>query len=134
VSEENVEIVRRLNAVTNSGDREAMLELFDPDVEFRDLQHAPDLPEEVHGADAVMIALTHWTDSFEDLGSEVYDYIDADPWVIADARWRGKVKGTDVTVDVRQADALKVVDGKVVAVITAFPDVAAALTAVGLEE
>src|SRR6476661_1772180 len=58
MSQENVEIVRRLNAVTNSGDREAMLDLFDPDVDFRDLQHAPDLPEEVLGPDALMIALT----------------------------------------------------------------------------
>jgi hypothetical protein len=40
VSLENVELVRRATALVNAGD-DAVLELFDPEAEWRDLGHAP---------------------------------------------------------------------------------------------
>src|SRR6478752_9924119 len=114
MSQENVELVRRSNALFTAGDWDALFALYHPDVEFRDLQNAPDLPEVLHGPDSIRLALTNWTDAYDEFGAEVYRYIDADPWVVCDTRWYGKGKGSDVLVDVRQVDVCRVEDGKVV--------------------
>jgi ketosteroid isomerase-like protein len=49
MSHENVEIVRRGTALLNAGDWETAFALYHPDAEYRDLQHAPDMPEVFHG-------------------------------------------------------------------------------------
>ena len=133
MSQANVEIMRRANALLNAGDWDALFELYHPDVELRDLQHAIDVPELVRGADAMSLVVANWTEVYDEFGAEVYDYIDAHPWVIWDARWHGKVKGSDVPIEVRVADSYEVKDGKIVRAINSYPDVATALEAVGLE-
>jgi ketosteroid isomerase-like protein len=130
MSTENVEIVRRSNALFNAGDRDALIELFHPDVELRDLQHAPDAPEVVRGPEALNLVLATWTEVYDDFEADVYEYIDADPWVICDTRWHGKVKGSDVPIDLHVADAYEVEDGKIVRVVNSYRDVATALGAV----
>jgi ketosteroid isomerase-like protein len=130
MSQKNVELVRHSNVLFNAGDLDAAVELMHPDVEFRDLQHAPDLPQVLHGLDSVRLVLRHWTDAYDDFGVEVYEYVDADPWVIADVRWHGRGKGSGIRVDVRQADACRVEDGKIVAWIVGYPDLATALKVV----
>src|ERR1700694_3527126 len=134
MSQANVEIMRRANALFNAGDWDALFELYHPNVELRDLQHAPDLPEVLRGADAMNLVVANWTEVYDEFGAEVYDYIDADPWVICDTRWHGKVKGSDVPIDVHVADAYEVKDGKIVRAINSYRDVATALKAVGLAE
>jgi len=133
MSQENVEFMRRANALLNAGDWDALAELYHPDVELRDLQHAPDVPEVLQGADAMSLVVANWTEVYDDFGAEVYDYIDAHPWVICDTRWHGKAKGSDVPIDVHVADAYEVRDGKIVRAINSYPDVATALDALGLE-
>ena len=64
---ENLEIARRANEPFNAGEIEAAFALFHPEVEFRDLQHAPDLPEAVNGRDAVGVVLAHWSDAYDEL-------------------------------------------------------------------
>jgi ketosteroid isomerase-like protein len=131
MSAKNVEIVRRANALFNAGDVEAGLELVHPNVVFRDLQNAPDLPEVLEGRDSLARVLAHWVDVYDEFSAEVYDYVDADPWVIADVRWHGKGKGSELRVDVRQADMCRVQDGRVVEWIVGYPDMATALEATG---
>jgi len=134
VSQENVEVVRRANALLNAGDTEDAFALVHPDVEFRDLQNAPDLPEVMRGHESLRLVLRQWMDAYDEFGVEVYEYIDADPWVIADVRWHGKAKGSEMPVDVRQVDMCRFVDGKIVEWVVGYPDLRAALKAVGLEE
>ena len=100
-----------------------------PDVVFRDLQNAPDLPEVLEGRDSLALALAHWLDVYEDFRVEVHDYVAADPWVIADVRWHGKGKGSDLRVEVRQVDMCRVEDGKIVEWIVGYPDMETALEA-----
>jgi ketosteroid isomerase-like protein len=133
MSRENLEIAMRLNSLFNAGEFDAAFELCDPDIEFRDLQHAPDVPEAVRGAEALRAVLTHWSDSFADLRAEAVDYVDPDPWVIARVRWLGKGRGSEIVIDARQADALRLQDGKVVEWIIGYPDMAAAVADHGLE-
>jgi ketosteroid isomerase-like protein len=133
MSKANVEIVRRANALANAGERDAVLELFDHQAEWRDLSHAPDTPEVVRGIDAIRSVWRQW-DVFDEFGAEVYEYIDADPWVICDTRWYGTGQESGLAIDVRQTDAYELQDGKIVRVVLAYPDTASALEAVGLGE
>jgi len=131
MSRENVEVVRRANAALNEADWDTARELFHPDVEFCDLRPAPDLPQIVRGIDGLGAVLAQWSDAYDEFGVEAYEYVDAEPWVIVDVRWHGRGKGSSVPLaDMRQADACKVLDGKIVALTTAYDDVASALAAV----
>jgi ketosteroid isomerase-like protein len=129
--QENVEIMHRCNERANAGEWDAVLdEVYHPDVELRDLRHAPDLPEVVRGREAVRRVLANWIAAYEELGAEVYDFVDADPWVVCDTRWYGRGTGSDVPIDVRGADAYELEDGRVARVIIGYPDPATALRAV----
>jgi ketosteroid isomerase-like protein len=130
MSRENVEFLRRAAAL-NSGDLEALAELFHPDAEMRDLSHAPDTPELLRGRAAIVAVWEQWMETLEDWTYEISEYIDADPWVVCDARWHAVGKGSEVAVDWNVADAYEVKDGKIVRAIVGFPDVAQALEAVG---
>jgi ketosteroid isomerase-like protein len=134
MSQENVDIIRRANALGNAGDWDAFFELFHPDVEFRDLQHAPDLPEVIRGLEAFRLLAASWTEVYDEFAAEIYEYIDAHPWIICDTRWHGKGKGSDLPIDLRVADAYEVKDGKIARAIVSYPDVAKALEAVALRE
>jgi ketosteroid isomerase-like protein len=57
MSQENVELVRSVSALLNSGDWEGAFAYFHPDIEWRDLMHAPDVPKVLHGRDAVRLVL-----------------------------------------------------------------------------
>jgi ketosteroid isomerase-like protein len=129
-----VEIVREGNALLNGGDVDGVLKLYHRDVEFRDLQHAPDVPEVLRGLEGLRLVVAHWAEVYDEFGAEVYEYIDAHPWVICDTRWHGKGKASYVPIDVRAADAYEVNGGKIVRAIMGYPDVATALQAVGLAE
>ena len=128
------ELLRRAAELGNAGDLEAVAELYHSDAELRDLQHPPDTPEVLKGRAAIMAAWEAWFESFDDFTLEVYEWVDADPWVVGDVRWRATGKGSDVSIDWRVAEAYEVQDGKIVRVIAGFPNVATALAAVGLAE
>jgi ketosteroid isomerase-like protein len=130
MSQENVQTVTRIIASFNAGDVVGAAGLFHPDCEWRDLSHAPDTPEVLRGTDAILAAAAQWTEAFDEFGAEVYEYIDADPWVICDTRWHGTGRGSAVGVEIRQADAYELQAGKVTRTVLAYPDAAAALAAV----
>jgi ketosteroid isomerase-like protein len=129
VSRENVESCAGA-VLVNAGDWDALFELYQPDVEFRDLQHVPDMPEMLRGLDGVRLVVANWTEVYGEFGAEVNEYVDAHPWVICDTRWHGKAKGSDVPIAIHVADAYEIKDGKIVRAIMSYQDVAAALEAV----
>jgi ketosteroid isomerase-like protein len=133
VSRENVEIVRQLNTLFNAGEIDPAIDLVHPDVQFRDLQNAPDLPETVRGRDSMRRVAAQWASVYDDYRADVVEYRDADPWVLVDVRWHGKGKGSGLQVDVRTVDACKVQDGKVVEYVVGYRDMATALADLGLE-
>jgi ketosteroid isomerase-like protein len=103
MSQANVDLVRRINALANVGDWDAVFGLYHPDIEFRDIQHGPDVPERFRGHEAGRLVVENWTAAYDDFGAEIDEYIDADPWVVCDTRWHGKGKGSDVPIDDRRA-------------------------------
>jgi ketosteroid isomerase-like protein len=134
VSQENVEIVTRIIASFNAGDVLAAAEGFHRNAEWRDLSHAPDAPELLVGVEAIVAVAAEWAQAFDKFGAEVFEYIDADPWVICDTRWYGEGRGSAVGVEIHQADAYEVRDGKVARTVLAYRDVPTALQAVALAE
>jgi ketosteroid isomerase-like protein len=140
VSEENVEVMRRIVAMFNEAgdiDRDEAqaraAAVFHPDVEVRDLQPPPDLPERVSGREAVVDNLLRWTDHLEEWSVEVVEYVDAEPWVICDSRWRAVGKGSEAPVEWRVAEAHEFRDGKIVREIYGFGGVDEALKALRAE-
>jgi ketosteroid isomerase-like protein len=118
----------------NQGNWDAIFEPYHHDVEFCDLRSAVDAPEVLKGVEAVQALLNGWSEAWDDFGSEVYEYIDADPYVICDTRWYGTGRESNVPIDVRQADVFELRDGKIIRVTLGHASTAAALEAVGLEK
>jgi ketosteroid isomerase-like protein len=133
VSEANVELVRSMNTSLGAGEVEGLIGLFHEDAEWRDLQHAPDMPEVVRGRTAILALWAQWTEVFDEFKAEVFEYVDADPWVICDSHWYGTGKGSELVVDLRCADAYEVREAQLARAVVGYPDVATALKAVGLE-
>jgi ketosteroid isomerase-like protein len=132
MAREDVEIVRRGTALLNEGNWDALFELYHHDVEFCDLRSAVDTPEVLRGLEAVRALLIGWSEVWDAFGSEVYEYIDADPYVICDTRWYGTGRESNVPIDVRQADVCEFCDGKIIRVTLGYATAAEALEAVGL--
>jgi ketosteroid isomerase-like protein len=131
MSRENVEKIRRANAALNAGDDEGVLADFHPDVEWRDLMHAPDVPERVRGVAAVRAILDQWHEAFDEFTAEIDEYLDVGESVVCVTHWRAKGKESGVAIDLRAADVYEFVDGEVVRVTQGYPDRAAALEATG---
>jgi hypothetical protein len=140
MSSENVELMRQVVARFNQGanmDREKAqadaATVYDEDVEVRDLQPAPGLPQRVSGREAVVDNLLRWTDHFEEWSVEALEYVDADPWVICDSHWRAIGKGSRAAVEWRVTEAHEFRDGKIVREIYGFGGVDEALEALRAE-
>jgi ketosteroid isomerase-like protein len=132
VSEENVEILRRANAAFNRRDRSAAFADFHPDVEWRDLQHAADALECIHGRSELLALWEGWEEVFDAFTAEVEEYIDAGESVVAVTRWRATGKGSTLVVETQQADVYEFADGKVIRATIGYAGRAAALKAVGV--
>ena len=134
MSQENAEIVRRINAAFNRGDYNRFADNLHPEIEFRDYAHAADAPETLKGPQALLSLLSEWGESFDDLRAEISEYVDVGEHVVCVTRWTGKGKASDVAVDVSQVDVYELREGKVVRATLAYPDKTTALEAVGLRE
>jgi ketosteroid isomerase-like protein len=134
MSQENVEVVKRANALLNQGDWDEMASLADRDIAFCDLRNAADTPQVLTGSESVRALLAQWSEVFEDFGAEVYEYLDAEPYVICDARWYATGQQSQMPVDVRQTDVYELRYGKIVSITLGYTTKAEALAAVGLRK
>src|SRR5947208_261406 len=127
---ENVEIVRQVTELLSEGNFDALFALYDPDGEFCDLRSAVDTPEVLRGVEAVKSLLGDWSEAWEGFGAQVFEYIDADPYVICDTRWHGTGHESRVPIEVRQADVFGLRSGKITRVTLGYASTADALKAV----
>src|SRR4051794_24615325 len=112
MSQENVEIVRRCNAAFSRGDREGALAFYHPEAEWRDLRHAPDTPERVHGLPALRALMEQWDAVFDEFTVEVEEYIEVGDCVVAMTRWLGRGKESGLAIDLHTADGVELADGR----------------------
>jgi ketosteroid isomerase-like protein len=131
MSQDTVEVVRRWIAALNASDEASLRELVLPDIEWRDLMHAPDVPEVLHGVAALEMLGSQWKAAYESLTAEVLDYIEADPWVMCVSRWEARTRD-GMAVEVRSVDAYEVQDSRIKRSWGGYPNLDAARDAIGL--
>jgi ketosteroid isomerase-like protein len=133
MSQENVDKLMEGFSRFSAGERDFIFDLYDPDVEWRDLDHAPDVPELTRGLAALRVLAEQWDSAFDDFRAEVRECVDVGDRVLCVVRWRGEGKGSGLTTELNRAEVYEFEHGKIVRV-TVYPDRTAACKAVGLPE
>jgi ketosteroid isomerase-like protein len=131
LSEENVEIVRRIHEAFLRGDYEAMVELVATDVDWIDA----DFPGggRFHGHGGMAEGSARWFGAWEDYEVEFLEYIDAGEKVVVHYRQRGRGKGSGAPVEM-EATQVWTLEGGKATVVEMYPDPGDALEAAGLSE
>jgi ketosteroid isomerase-like protein len=126
MSQENVEVVRRMYEARDGGDAERVLACFDPDVVL-DARVRMDSGI-VHGREAMARVIGEWVAAFDGWSEEIHEISDLGSWVYVVATQRGRAKGSGIEVEGRYALLYEVEDGEI-SRIAMFDDEAAALAA-----
>jgi ketosteroid isomerase-like protein len=136
MSQENVEIARRMVAAWNRRDLEALLALSDPEVEFVNSPTAVE-PGTRRGLDEVKaVARAQW-EILLDGHQEIERIYDRDGEVIVLVRLSRRMPGSEARIEDRGLASFKIHNGKVVrSQVLGFgaTEVQEALKAAGLEE
>jgi ketosteroid isomerase-like protein len=134
MSQENVEVVRRLTEALNARDLDRYyVEFFDPEVEWQTSAEDPDAA--IHRRlQAYKRYLEQWIESFDGLHADVEEYVDVgDDRVFTWSRFTGRGRTSGAPADWYLAIIFTIRDGKVVRGEEYF-DRAEALEAAGLAE
>jgi ketosteroid isomerase-like protein len=140
MSENNVEIVRRLYEAEARGDHKTVHALYDPAIEF-DNSRSPvgdftgGVGKVFHGREAVQQAFREWYEAWKEVESEIDELIDAGGDSVVSVftyKARGRTSGVEVRFP-HMAGVWTIRDGKVVRVAW-LPTREEALEAVGLSE
>jgi ketosteroid isomerase-like protein len=131
MSQENVEVVRRMLESFHSGDLEGALAHFQPEVTI-DATARPD-GEVGHGHEALARIIGDWIGAFDDWHEDIETIRDFGDQVYVLATQRGRAKETGLEVEARYALVYRVEGGKITSLVL-YADPAEALEAVGLRE
>jgi ketosteroid isomerase-like protein len=134
MSQENVEVVKEMNAALNRGDIDDAMARYAPDAELRDLANGPDQPTLVRGTDQIREVWALWTAAFDELHADVEEFFDAGEAVVCASHWIGRGKTSGMSIDGRQFDVFECRDGKVIRAVFGCKSKAEALEAVGRRE
>jgi ketosteroid isomerase-like protein len=113
VSQENVDVIRRIYAVWAKEGSPVRSGLLDPDIEW---VNPPDAVEHgTHrGLDAFAGAVDAVSDTFEGVGVDIDEILDAGDRVVVLATLRGRGRGSGADVERRQGYVWTLRDGKVI--------------------
>jgi ketosteroid isomerase-like protein len=114
MSEENVEIVRRMYDAYTRGDTEATLAYFDPDVKWSE---PPDNPgaRTWHGHEGIRRAVATWEGAWEDYRYELRELVDCGDDRVLLAAWQtGRGKGSGVEISEENFSVYTLREGKIV--------------------
>jgi ketosteroid isomerase-like protein len=120
MSKENVEIVRRLYEAIGRGDTDAVLALYDPEVEWH-FARSPFhnfVKRDVYRGHSGVRDLTRerYDDAWESVTDELIELVDADPQVISIIKSRGRGRASGAPAEKTHAGVWTIRDGKVVRV------------------
>ena len=131
MSQENVEVVRKLIAAWNAGDMDAFREQYDPEIIMRPPERWPE-PGPFVGRDAVMREWHQTRETWDaDTVEPISDFIDAGDRVVVRQVWRGIGQGPESNIETTQVTTVR--KGRIV-YQEFFWDHAEALEAAGLSE
>jgi ketosteroid isomerase-like protein len=131
MSQENVEIVRRIYDGWSRGDFSAGTNLMAPDFEWQ--QHDEAVEPGSHRGASIGGAIRKIFEVYDDFRVEPEEYVDAGDQVVVIARNRATGRGSGVELDQRFAFVWTVQQGKLVR-LQVFEDRRDALEAAGLQE
>ncbi|MGH2955715.1 MAG: nuclear transport factor 2 family protein [Solirubrobacterales bacterium] len=94
MSEQNLEIARRAYAAYNAGGVEAILDFFDPEIEWRMWEEFAREPRVYQGHAGVREALSVFESEFDGFGAEPHEFIDAGDRIVVPVRLGGRAKGS----------------------------------------
>jgi ketosteroid isomerase-like protein len=129
MSQENVEIVRRLYEAFGRGDADAALTYFDPEV-VMDASHRVD-GRIGHGHRELISILGEWLGAWDDWREEIEEVRDLGDRVLVTSTQRGRGKGSGVEWENRFAMLYEMQRGKITR-WTIYDDLREALEAAGL--
>jgi ketosteroid isomerase-like protein len=130
MSQENVELVRRMQEAFTGPTPELALSFLHPDVVY-DARERPD-GKVWRGREEMAGAMLEWSEVWNDLEVEAERYVDAGEGKVL-ILWRewGRGKGSGIAMNQRGANLVTLVDGRIVH-MRLYIDQRAALRAVGL--
>ena len=131
MSQENVEVVRRMYEARDGGDAESVLACFDPEVVL-DARVRMDSGI-VHGREEMGRVIGEWVGAFDDWREEIHEIRDLGSHVYVVATQRGHAKGSGIEVESRYA-LLYQVEGGQITRMALFDDEAGALAAAAAQE
>jgi ketosteroid isomerase-like protein len=132
MSQEEVEIVRRIYEVWGAEGSPVASGLLDPEVEWVNPPEAVE-PGTRQGIDAFATAAQTVADTFEGVGVEIEEFVDAGELVVVLATLRGRGRGSGAAVERKQGYVWTIQEGKAVR-FQWFNSPAKALEAAGLSE
>jgi uncharacterized protein len=132
MSEENVEIVRRMYDAFHSGDADGALAHFDPDVVVDASRARPD-GAIGQGHEQLNTIVAAWVGAFDEWREEIAEMRDLGSRVLVLSVQYGRGKGSGVEVEAPYALLYEVRGGKITR-MTLFPTQQEALKAAGLSE
>ena len=133
MSQENLEILRRVFEEAAGGDVSVWFQSADPGIRVFPRPAEPDAAPEYRGLDGLMEYLTNWYDQWEEYEVEAVEFIDAGEHVVVVVRERGRVERTGLEVEANFTHSFVLRDGKTVE-WHMYDSHADALEAVGLRE
>ena len=128
MSQENVEIVRRVFEAYERDGVSGGIAAMDPEVVWHPADEAPQ-----HGIDAAIAYMRRWEAEWEDLSTVPEEFIDAGEIVFVAVRFAGRGKASGVEVDALVYELYTLREGKIVR-MDEFTERAEALAAAGLRE
>ena len=136
MSQENVEVARRLFEAAGRRDTDALLEIYDPYIvwDASRTQRGAITGKVVQGREDLLRWLREWYEVWETMDDVLEELIDAGQQrVVSIMTQRGRGKASGVKVENSLGAVWTVQDGKVIRAVW-FPSPAQALEAVGLSE
>lgn len=131
MSQENVDLVRKIHEGWARGDFRVGTDLLAADFEWKQRPDAVE-PGSLSGA-AIGTALRHLFEVWENYRIEAEEYIDAGDEIVVVGRVRGTARGSGVELDQKTVIVWRARDGRLVGT-EIYRDRSAALEAVGLPE
>jgi ketosteroid isomerase-like protein len=128
MSQENVEVVRRVWDAYSRRDFDQVRTLSDPAVVMITLEEGP-----LYGIEAVRKNHERWWETWENDETKVEEVIGAGDRVFVMARFRGRGRASGAEVEGRHVEVYTLRDGKIIRV-EEFSERGAALEAAGLRE
>jgi ketosteroid isomerase-like protein len=133
MSEENVELMRRLYGLVNDAGLEAVIEFAHPDVEVVPPSDWPGAST-LRGRQQVEEFARDWMETFQSFKVEPERFVDpGGETVVVYVRDRGRIRGSETEIDMRLIHVWTLLAGKIIR-WQVFTDESEALEAAGLSE